>query len=277
MGSANMLKALLPVCLAGGVALAHCEGNMGRMFDGTSSQGGTQQIGDVTVPSDAVWSEVSTGCDPDGMAACVDAVFLCTDLEGGGKICRTQLPATPDASDGWDCTETNGSLTCNSGDVPGDNPPPTDGSNWDCREVGDGEFVCESNAFYPAYNGEGTWSCEYDGEFRVCQLGDGSGSDGPPEPVVDGCVCRPGAVRFCDTPVMCRWGIQECNDATLDWGPCIETTSIPMECVAIDGWYSPGAERCCINGGHCCQDMWDIDGDGDTWESLGDCTDITCE
>jgi hypothetical protein len=36
------------------------------------------------------------------------------------------------------------------------------------------------------------------------------------------------------------------------------------------------AEACCIDQGYCCQDQWDLDGDGDGWESLGNCVDIVC-
>jgi hypothetical protein len=41
-------------------------------------------------------------------------------------------------------------------------------------------------------------------------------------------------------------------------------------------WYSSTAERCCVDSGLCCQDMGDLDYDGDTWESLGACDDISC-
>jgi len=101
----------------------------------------------------------------------------------------------------------------------------------------------------------------------------GGGDEPPPGP--PGCECIPGAWRYCDTPTYCRWGVQYCNADGMDWGRCNET-SIPLVCMFIASWYSPEAEACCMAAGFCCQDMWDLDFDGDTWESLGDCTDIEC-
>ncbi len=100
----------------------------------------------------------------------------------------------------------------------------------------------------------------------------GGGVEPPPD-----CLCIPGTWRYCDTPTYCRWGIQYCRDDGLEWGACNEITDIPARCLPIDGWYSPNAEACCIDEGLCCQDMWDLDRDGDTWESLGNCTNIVCE
>ena len=98
--------------------------------------------------------------------------------------------------------------------------------------------------------------------------GSGSGSAPP------GCLCVPGASRYCDTPTYCRWGVQYCAADGLSWGTCTETT-VPPQC-SWTTWYSPQAEECCIASGMCCQDMWDRDRDGDTWESMGNCIDIVC-
>jgi hypothetical protein len=49
-----------------------------------------------------------------------------------------------------------------------------------------------------------------------------------------------------------------------------------LACAALGPIYSPAAEACCIDQGFCCQDFYDIDRDGDNWESLGSCIDIVC-
>jgi hypothetical protein len=69
--------------------------------------------------------------------------------------------------------------------------------------------------------------------------------------------------------------VQFCEPDGLSWGSCTETSS-PTICSVVGTWYSPEAEACCVAAGYCCQDMWDLDLDGDVAESLGDCTDITC-
>ena len=92
----------------------------------------------------------------------------------------------------------------------------------------------------------------------------------------DDCLCVPGAWRYCDTPTYCAWGIQYCRPSGMRWGRCREVSSIPAAC-AHTAWYSSEAEACCIEAGGCCQDMWDLNLNGDTWESLGNCIDIVCE
>jgi hypothetical protein len=105
---------------------------------------------------------------------------------------------------------------------------------------------------------------------------DGRTDETCPDWVEPPCVCIPGAVRYCDTPDYCLWGTQVCEDDGMDWTLCIEVRTIPSECAAIDSWYSPAAAACCIDAGFCCHDKWDMDHDGDTWESRGDCVDIIC-
>ena len=89
------------------------------------------------------------------------------------------------------------------------------------------------------------------------------------------CLCIVGAWRYCDTPAYGYWGTQYCLENGLEWGRCTET-AIPEPCAEVEVWYSPRAVECCIENDFCCQDMWDIDHDGDTWDSLGNCVDVLC-
>jgi hypothetical protein len=98
--------------------------------------------------------------------------------------------------------------------------------------------------------------------------------DGPPAGP-PGCECIPGAWRYCDTPTYCQWGIQYCDADGMSWGRCNETGA-PLLCGLLSSWYSAEGEGCCIASGFCCQDFWDLDFDGDNYDSLGDCTDIEC-
>lgn len=85
--------------------------------------------------------------------------------------------------------------------------------------------------------------------------------------------CIPGTHRYCDYITYCSWGIQFC-DSNSRWGPCIETTNIPSQCQYLGIFYD---EPCCINSGNCCQDIQDLDYDGDHDESIGNCEGIKCE
>jgi len=86
-------------------------------------------------------------------------------------------------------------------------------------------------------------------------------------------LCQPLSFRWCDDPDYSSWGRQQCR-ADGEWGPCTEAA--PPEPCERFSWYSPEAEVCLIEQGECGQDMWDLDHDGDTWESLGDCPDPLC-
>jgi hypothetical protein len=88
--------------------------------------------------------------------------------------------------------------------------------------------------------------------------------------------CVPGTCRYCDDPYYSAIGTQVCAADGSAWGPCRETPHGPPECVDAGVWYSPDVERCCVERGYCCQDMWDLDGDGDTWESHGACDSGGC-
>ena len=73
-----------------------------------------------------------------------------------------------------------------------------------------------------------------------------------------------------------RWGRQVCADDASRWERCEAIESPPASCDTIEQWYSPASEACGIESGMCCMDTWDLDSDGDAWESLGNCVDIIC-
>jgi hypothetical protein len=68
--------------------------------------------------------------------------------------------------------------------------------------------------------------------------------------------------------------LQTC-DVDGEWGPCAEEAHHDV-CSVIDGWYSPAFEECLIENDECARDMWDLDNDGDDWESLGTCPPLLC-
>lgn len=172
-----------------------------------------------------------------------------------------------------------------------------DGTDNDCNGLVDEGCVClapgQTKACYrgvPANRGHGictdgvqicteflTWG-ECDGgsgpEPEVCDDGIDQSCSGADEdcciPYPE-CVCVPGAVRYCDEPGYCYWGTQVCRDDGLGWGTCTEI-SPPAGCETHHIYNV----ECCISIGGCCQDFWDIDGDGDNMESMGDCSDIAC-
>ena len=227
--------------------------------------------------------------------------------EGTTMVCRgDHLPA--DDGGMWDCVESAESVVCRGHAY----VPSTGGDEqWTCWYEGDLR-VCESGDGTTGLDGSDgetgdggedhgdddddnpwdQWFPDEDGngipdefeDFGVDDLNDlfdlfdngddGTGNDD--DGTGEDCVCVPGAWRYCDTPTYCRWGVQYCDADGMDWGRCDEISAIPAACAPIDGWYSPAAEACCVEQGLCCQDMWDLDHDGDTWESLGNCTDIVC-
>ncbi|MGE0787848.1 MAG: hypothetical protein AB7S26_19395 [Sandaracinaceae bacterium] len=67
---------------------------------------------------------------------------------------------------------------------------------------------------------------------------------------VEGCV--PGTWRYCDEPLYCNWGRQDCAPDG-SWGACTET-SVPPACDGgyFDSWYDPD---CCVSAGFCCQNF----------------------
>jgi hypothetical protein len=232
--------------------------------------------------------------------------------DGGDWVCEEDRAAnmiechgTPDGSipddGGWVCSEPDedGEVVCRRHSY----FPDGGGSGyWDCYYQG--EFrIC---TFHEQAGGDGDADSDSDGDgdgdsdggipddggFRcppgievptdeICGDGVDNNCDGRVDEDCfsgeDGCVCTPNAWRYCDTPDYCLWGKQVCDEDGMAWGPCLETTDIPAACAAISEWYSPAAQACCVAQGRCCQDMWDLNFNGDTWESLPDgCPQIEC-
>lgn len=277
----NFLSAILIVLgIFVFVSLANCRRSGSDRNDGERDE----NANDVT----------PVGCDPDGVELCPDDWFVCDEDEQGDKHCEGQNPAVPD--DGvWDCTVVDDELVCVGDEMP-------EGDEWDCVTLYDGSVECHRDVYFPASGGDEVWDCEYEGEFVVCDedgYDDSFPDDGtdecPPEVefpqsevcgdgldndcdgsvdedcAIDDCLCIPGAMRYCDTPTYCAWGVQYCDEDGMRWGACIETTA-PTGC--DDQYYYD--DVCCVSIGACCQDFWDSDDDGDIDESIGDCVGIVC-
>lgn len=95
-----------------------------------------------------------------------------------------------------------------------------------------------------------------DWDYRGC-------SDGDSCPVL----CAPGSVRYCEAPAYCStWGEQVCLPDGSGWGPCEETLE-PMDCS------HEYETECCVIAGGCCEDVDDLDDDGEEGDSVGACED----
>jgi hypothetical protein len=90
-------------------------------------------------------------------------------------------------------------------------------------------------------------------------------------------VCRPGSRRVCFISYCTYWGAQTCAADGRSFGLCRES-QVPPECASIakSKKKSRELEQCCIDNGYCCQDEFDLDGDGDRGEMLGRCGAVTC-
>jgi len=91
-------------------------------------------------------------------------------------------------------------------------------------------------------------------------------------------VCVPGSRRTCITSFCTFWGDQECAMDGMSFGRCVEATP-PAACadVASKMQRSAALERCCLDNGYCCVDEFDLNGNHDTTEMLGNCGSIVCE
>ncbi len=91
-------------------------------------------------------------------------------------------------------------------------------------------------------------------------------------------VCVPGSVRVCQNSYCTFWGEQECAGDGQGFGRCREQDP-PPECAAVAKQYEESAEleQCCVDNGYCCVDDFDLDGDGNRREMLGECADIVCQ
>jgi hypothetical protein len=90
-------------------------------------------------------------------------------------------------------------------------------------------------------------------------------------------VCVPGSEVACYTSYCTYWGTMACASDGLSWGGCKEA-KVPTECQAVANasMDSVALERCCIAQGFCCLDSYDLNGNGDTKDLIGNCDSVTC-
>jgi hypothetical protein len=87
-------------------------------------------------------------------------------------------------------------------------------------------------------------------DAAVCgSSGDGGGGGGGPGDGGCGGECIPGVERWCDTPIACAWGKQECAPDG-SWGACREVLERPAGC---GGFFYD--RECCVDAGECCQNF----------------------
>jgi hypothetical protein len=89
--------------------------------------------------------------------------------------------------------------------------------------------------------------------------------------------CMPGSERICFNSYCKYWAVQTCASDGKAFGKCKEDDP-PAACASIakKHKYSADLEQCCIDNGYCCNDDFDLDGDGNSNEMLGDCESVTC-
>ena len=206
-----------------------------------------------------------TDCDDPDCASAAGCSGTCTPDEFG-ELCGDRIDNDCDGA--ADCLDTD----CATADVCSDRPDPDpgcrpefpffvellcgDGRDNDC----DGAIDCDdSDCRRPG-------SCGCDGSETACTDGGDNDCDRSTDCADTDCQrCAPGSRRWCDDPMYCHWGQQECLPDG-HWGTCIETTDRPMGCDTTI--YST---TCCVDAGECCQNYPTDD------SSVGDCdTVVTC-
>jgi hypothetical protein len=90
--------------------------------------------------------------------------------------------------------------------------------------------------------------------------------------------CVPGSVRVCFVSYCTYWGEQTCAADGRGFGPCMEV-HVPGACEDVASEHRKSAElqQCCMDEGYCCNDTYDLDGDGNRREVLGRCDEVTCQ
>ncbi len=251
----------------------------------------------------------TTDCPRGSCAPCPEVDFFCSPDNSGGWFCEQQGSAAP-PGEGWSCSEHGDIIACEREG----STEPTPASGWVCSEYIGPTVVCRRHSYIPDIRDAGVWSCYFEGIFRSCHSSSRPGGDGdadsdvdgdedfdcppgveaPSEEIMDGvdndcdgridectdphcsreCVCTDGQWRYCSSPFCGAWGRQICEHNGRAWSECFEIDDIPEICVPVETWFSSSAETCCIEAGFCCMDTWDLDQDGDTWESLGNCPEV---
>ena len=87
----------------------------------------------------------------------------------------------------------------------------------------------------------------------------------------------PGSTRVCFISYCNSWGVQTCAADGLSFGVCRETPP-PAQCdsIAKENKSSPALEQCCLDSGGCCEDVYDLNGNGNTSEQIGRCSGTSC-
>ena len=91
-------------------------------------------------------------------------------------------------------------------------------------------------------------------------------------------VCMPGSERVCFVSYCTYWGVQTCASDGRSFSYCRERAA-PWVCDGVVDKYQFSAEleQCCLDNGYCCVDQFDLDGDGNVSEMLGNCEDLLCD
>jgi hypothetical protein len=229
--------------------------------------------------SSCIAREFGEGCgdgsdeDSDGLVDCADP-----DCAADPTCSSTCTPseAGEQCTDGID-NDCDGVVDCLDGDcaihercAPPPPPPPGcrpefpfiveascgDGRDNDC----DSRIDCDdSDCVRPG-------SCGCDSRESACSDGMDNDCDGDADCTDLDCQrCTAGSYRFCDDPMYCHWGRQECGSDGR-WGTCVEVTTPPPGCSG-----SLYSATCCVDAGECCQNYPADD------SSIGDCsTRVTC-
>ncbi len=91
-----------------------------------------------------------------------------------------------------------------------------------------------------------------------------------------GCLCVPGARRWCRPSSERGWGGEECLGGT-GWSRCEQVDwARPPACAEIEQYAWDGHD-CVLENGGCVLDERDLDGDGDVYDSVGNCQELHCE
>jgi hypothetical protein len=90
-------------------------------------------------------------------------------------------------------------------------------------------------------------------------------------------ICVPGSTRVCFKTYCTHWGTQTCAADGLSFGHCQEGPA-PSKCamIANEDKTVPALEQCCIDTGNCCDDLFDLNGDGNYDDSVGACANTSC-
>jgi hypothetical protein len=109
------------------------------------------------------------------------------------------------------------------------------------------------------------------GGYQYCVAGDYSAC-----PMRCG-VCVPGSSRVCFIGYCKAWGTQTCGSDGLSFGACQEG-SPPSQCAsaADSDKASAALEQCCVDAGYCCEDLFDLNGNGSTTDQVGSCSGTSC-